>query len=137
MKKKIIIGILILVIIIVIVITTMNWIGRKPFAKLATSEVTSAEILLIPPETRIEITDSDNVNELVDILNELVVYREDEAGREYEGQLVQVTFTLNNGETFEVGAFNPFLFVNEKCYRTKYEPCERLSGFGNKMLNDR
>lgn len=134
MKKKIAIAIFLLILVIMIVLE-MNWFGRKPFENLSTSEVVSAEIFIIPPDSTIKLIDSEDINELVDILNELVIYREDESGREYSGQLVQVTVTLKNGKTFDVGAYNPFLFVNKKCYRTKYEPCERLNAFGNRILN--
>lgn len=110
--------------------------GTKPFARLSANEIVSAELFLIPPETTIKLTDKEDIAKLTDILNEIIIYREDNSGREYCGQLVQVTITLKNDETYIIGAYNPFLFLNDKCYRTKYEPCEKLNAFGNRILNE-
>ena len=128
MNKRIIIVVSILLLIWVILFNTF---GRKPFAKLSASEIVSAELFIIPPEKNIDLRDEEDIAELTDILNEIVIYREDNSGREYAGQLVQVTIILKNGETHTIGAYNPFLFLNGKCYRTKYEPSQKLNAFGN------
>lgn len=135
MNKRIIIVVSILIIGILVVIL-FNTFGRKPFAKLSASEIVSAELFIIPPEKNIDLRDEEDIAELTDILNEIVIYREDNSGREYAGQLLQVTIILKNGETHTIGAYNPFLFLNGKCYRTKYEPCQRLNAFGNRILNE-
>ena len=136
MNKRIIIVVSILIIGILVVIL-FNTFGRKPFAKLSASEIVSAELFIIPPEKNIDLRDEEDIAELTDILNEIVIYREDNSGREYAGQLVQVTIILKNGETHTIGAYNPFLFLNGKCYRTKYEPSQKLNAFGNGILNAR
>ena len=135
MNKRIIIVVSILIIGILVVIL-FNTFGRKPFAKLSASEIVSAELFFIQPEKNIDMRDEEDIAELTDILNEIVIYREDNSGREYAGQLVQVTIILKNGETHTIGAYNPFLFLNGKCYRTKYEPCQKLNAFGNRILNE-
>jgi len=135
MNRKIIIVVSILIFGILSVILFSTF-GRKPFAKLSATEIISAELFIIPPEKIIDLTDEEDIEELTDILNEIVIYREDNSGREYVGQLVQVTIILKNGETHAIGAYNPFLFLNGKCYRTKYEPCEKLNAFGNRILNE-
>ena len=75
--------------------------------------------------------------ELTDILNEIIIYREDNSGREYDGQFVQVTITLKNGETHIISAYGSFLFLDGRCYLTKYEPSQKLNAFGNRILNER
>ena len=135
MKRKSIITACVLVI-AVLAVVLLNPFGKKPFAKLSADEIVSAELFLIPPETTIKLTEKEDLAELTDILNELVIYRKDDSGRDYNGQLVQVTITLKNGQTHIVGAFNPFLFLNNNCYRTKYEPCEKLNVFGNRILKE-
>ena len=135
MNKKIFIVISVLILGILVVILS-NKFGTKPFAKLSPSEIMSAEFLIIPPEKTIDLTDEEDIAELTDILNEIVIYQEDNSGRDYEGQLVQVTIVLKSGETHTIGAYNPFLFLDGKCYRTKYEPCEKLNAFGNRILNE-
>lgn len=135
MNKKIIIVISILVLGILALISFSTF-KRKPFTKLSATEIVSAELFIIPPEKVIDLTDEEDIDELTDILNEIVIYREDNSGREYAGQLVQVTIILKNDETHTIGAYNPFLFLNGKCYRTKYEPCQKLKAFGNRILNE-
>lgn len=136
MDKKLFIVVCILVLGILTVIL-FNTFGRKPFAKLSADEIVSAELFIVPPDETVRLTDKEDILELTDILNEVTIYREDNSGREYEGQLVQVTIELKNGETHTIGAYNPFLFLNGKCYRTKYEPCQELNAFGNRILNEK
>jgi len=61
--------------------------GTKPFAKLRSEDIISAEFYLVPPGKTIQLTNRDSVSKLCSILNELVIYREDDSGREYMGQL--------------------------------------------------
>lgn len=119
----------------ILTIVLLNALGTKPFAKLTADEVMSAELYIVPPNSTVTITDSEDIAELTDILNEIVIYQKDDSGREYDGQLVQATITLKKGETHVIGAYSPFLFLNGTCYRTKYEPCQKLNSFGNRILN--
>ncbi len=135
-KKKYIITACVLVLVI-LTFVLLNTFGTKPFAKLSANEVVSAELFVVPPETTISLTDKDDIAELTDILNKIIIYQEDNSGREYDGQLVQVTIILENGERHIIGAYGSFLFLNGKCYRTKYEPSQKLNAFGNRILNER
>lgn len=136
MSRKLIIVICIL---ILGILTGMlfSTLGRKPFAELSANEIVSVELFIIPPDEKVILTDKEDINELTNILKEVTIYREDDSGREYEGQLVQVTIELKNGETHTIGAYGSFLFLNGKCYRTKYEPSQKLNAFGNGILNAR
>ena len=136
MSKKLIIDICILVLGILTVML-FSTIGKKPFAKLSANEIVSAELFIIPPDEKVSLTDKEDISELTNILNEVTIYREDNSGREYAGQLVQVTIELKNGETHTIGAYGSFLFLNGRCYRTKYEPSQKLNAFGNRILNAR
>ncbi len=135
-KKKFIITACVLVLGI-LTIVLLNAFGTKPFSKLSANEVVSAELFIVPPETTLSLTDKKDFVELTDILNEIIIYREDNSGREYDGQLVQVTIVLKNGETHTIGAYGSFLFLDGKCYHTKFEPSQKLNAFGNRILNKR
>ncbi len=111
--------------------------GTKPFDTLSPQEIVSAEILLIPPDQTIPLSAQDKIAELCEVLRELVIYRVDESGREYDGQLVQATITLRGGKVHTIGAYGTFLFLDGTCYRTKYEPSERLNSFGNSLRNNK
>ena len=43
------------------------------------------------------------------------------------------TLTMADGSTEEIIAYNPFVIINGVGYRTKYEPCEKLSQFANTL----
>ncbi len=105
--------------------------GTKPFKALSPHEIVSAEIFLIPPEQTIYLTDSEQIAALCEVLQGFVIYQVDNSGREYVGQLVQATITLENGTTRTIGAYGTFLFLDGTCYRTKYEPSQRMNAFGN------
>ncbi len=137
MNKKVIIILILLIAIITIIwlFSSEEVLGKKPFNNLKYSDVSSIGVLAIPPNKAMIIEDDEQVKELVDILNTVVIYRKDESGRNYFGQLVQFTLTMKDGKTIQVGAYNPFVFIDGKCYKTKYEPCEKLNNLGNRLIN--
>lgn len=107
--------------------------GSRPLAELAVPDIRKAEVELFPPGVRFTLT-PEEVEELVPLLNELVVYRrEDDSWRDYSGQLCLFTLTLADGRQTTVQAYNPFLILDGAAWRTQYEPCEALSHFANTL----
>lgn len=135
MKKKLII-VSSIILLIICTIVLINPFKTKPFAKIKAEDIESVELFLIPPNRTISVTDHTAIAMLTEILKEIELYQEDDSGRDYNGQLVQFTIVLKNGETHRIGAYNPFLFLNDKCYRTKYGPCEKLNALGNQLFNE-
>lgn len=129
-KKKLLISFACIILLVAVLLILKPW-GTKPFKALSPQEITSAEIFLIPPEQTIYLTDSEQIAALCEVLQGLVIYQVDDSGREYDGQLVQATITLQDGSTHTIGAYGTFLFLDGTCYRTKYEPSERMNAFGN------
>ncbi|GMQ64455.1 hypothetical protein [Vallitalea maricola] len=41
---------------------------------------------------------------------------------------------MKDGNVIEIGSYNPFSFIDGKCYKTKYEPCEKLNSLGSKLI---
>ncbi len=117
----------------VLVVTGLMY-GDKPFAKLDATDVASAKLLILPPQKEVVIQDEKNLSELVDILNTIKTYDTSDSGEDYVGQLVRFTLTLKDGSQVSVGAYNPFLYINEVCYKTRYGACQRLNAFGNRLL---
>lgn len=134
MKKKILLTLCALTLMAIAFIVCLHPFGTRPFSKISREDITSASLFLIPPQVTVTLTEEEDFTELAGILKELVIYREDDSGREYNGQLVQVTVTLKDGSTHTIGAYNPFLFLDGKCFRTKYAPCESLNAFENRII---
>ena len=103
-----------------------------PYQDLNASDVVSAAVHLSPPDQTVQITD---IEELVSYLNEVVIYKEDQSYTEYSGQAVTFTLTMADGSQEEITAYDPFIIINGTGYRTKYEPCEQLNRYANKLLN--
>lgn len=136
MSKKI--GNVLIAFLILVTATTLLYLkpwGTKPFAKLSLEQIMSAEVFLIPPSQTIVIQVQEDIKELCGILQEITLYRKDDSGRDYNGQLVQVTLALSDGTSHTIGALGSFLFLDDVCYRTKYEPSEKLNSFGNRLRN--
>lgn len=106
--------------------------GKMPYQDLKASEVVSAAVRLSPPDETVPIADPE---ELVALLKEVVIYREDDSYTEYSGQAVTFTLTMADGSQVELTAFSPFVIINGTGYRAEYEPCERLSRYANQLLN--
>lgn len=96
------------------------------------AQIVSAKVLLTPPDKTIEI---ENIQELVEYLNDVVVYNEDNSYTEYDGQGVVFTLTMVDGTQTDIMAYNPFIVIDGIGYKTKYEPCEALNSYANELLN--
>ncbi len=129
-RGRIIAGCLIVAAIGLFVVFTCS--GRKPYKDLEASDIVSATVHLIPPDKTIQIA---QVQDLVEYLNEIVIYHKDNTYTEYSGQAVVFTLAMADGSKEEIMAYNPFVVRNGTGYRAKYEPCEKLNQYANALLN--
>ena len=118
----------------VICIVGIHFIGRKPFKNLKSSDIASATVHLEPPNETIVIT---NVSELTADLNEVVIYNRDQSYHNYVGQAVTFTLTMSDGTQMKVMAYNPFIVIDGTGYKTKYEPCEKLNQYANRLMDEK
>ena len=82
------------------------------------------------------LTDAE-AGELLPLLQKVVLYQGDNSYTDYAGQAVVFDVTLRDGSTTQVVAYNPFVIIDGVGYRTKYEPCEALNAFANRLLRER
>ena len=106
--------------------------GKMPYRDLKASDIVSAAVYLSPPDETVQITD---IEELVSYLSEVAIYHEDNSYTDYCGQSVVFTLTMADGDQEKITACNPFVIIDGTGYKAKYEPCERLSRYANKLLN--
>lgn len=131
--KKIIIPICVLIIIVAVALLVCPRVtGSKPFAKITADDVLRVSVQLLPPDETVEVV---KIEKLVAALNDVVVYGKDNSYKEYHGQAVIYTITFTDGKELVVNAYNPFIIIDGIGYKTKYEPCERLSQIGNNLAN--
>ncbi len=107
--------------------------GERPFQSLTADEIASASVRMSPPFQTVEITD---LCELTEYLNDVVIYEEDNAYSEYDGQACTFTVTKTDGTVMTIMAYNPFLVIDGVGYRCAYEPCEALNNYANRLCND-
>ena len=119
-----------LVVLFLIISILIVFMGRKPFKNI---EITSASVQLLPPDETIQIVD---VEELEELLKNVIIYKRDDSFTEYTGQAVVFTITKNDSSTIEVTAYNPFIIIDGKGYKCKYEPCEKLNSYANELWNN-
>lgn len=113
---------------------SFGYLGKKPFKHLNTDSIRNADVFVIPPQKTVAINDKETLAELAEILSRVTIYRQDDSGRDYVGQLVQYTITLATGDTHEIGAYGRFIYIDNVCYITKYKPSEELNALGNKII---
>ena len=106
--------------------------GKMPYKDLKASDIVSVAVYLSPPDETVQIT---NAKELVSYLRKVTIYNEDTSYTYYCGQPVMFTLTMADGSQEKITACNPFVIINGIGYKTKYEPCEQLSRYANKLLN--
>ena len=106
--------------------------GRKPYKDLEAAQIVSATVQLSPPGKTIQITET---KELVDLLKDVVIYNKDNSYTDYSGQGVTFTLVMIDG-TQTIMEYNPFLVIDGASYKTKYEPCEALNHYANRLLEE-
>lgn len=126
-SRRKIIWIILLMVLLVLAAGAAVFMGRKPFKDLNIASVT---VKLSPPDETIQIAEPEALEEL---LEDVVIYRQDDSYREYAGQAVTFSLTLEDGSQMLVTAYNPFIIIDGVGYRCKYEPCERLSSYANRL----
>ncbi len=137
MKKKHMIIFLITITILIIGFYVFKVsLGNRPFKDLSISDISEVSVQLIPPDETFELKSSE-IAKLVNILQTVVTYRQDDSYKDYSGQAVVFTLTKTDGTQIVVNAYNPFIIINNIGYKTKYEPCQELNSFGNDMLRTR
>ena len=107
--------------------------GKKPYKDLDVSEILSATVRLVPPDKTVKIVE---LEELAGYLNDVVIYNMDNSYGEYSGQGVIFTLIMTDGTQTEIMAYNPFLVLDGVGYKTKYEPCEMLNRYANRLLSE-
>lgn len=131
-KKRLIFSLTIIILLTALAIFGLyHFLGKKPFANINEEDISSASVQLMPPNKTIQITE---LSELADVLKDIVIYNKDDSYKEYDGQAVIFTITMTDGTKTVINAYNPFVVIDGIGYRTKYEPCERLSQFANDLL---
>ena len=110
--------------------------GKKPYRGLDAEQIAFAQVRISPPDTALEITE---IPELVQYLEDTVIYYRDlsYADSAYCGQACTFTLTMKDGTQTEIMAFYPFLVINGAAYRAKYESCEALNRYANRLLESR
>ena len=107
--------------------------GRKPYKDLETAQIVSATVQLSPPGKIIQITET---KELVNLLKDIVVYNKDNSYTDYSGQGITFTLVMIDGTQTSIMEYNPFLVIDGASYKTKYEPCEALNHYANRLLEE-
>ena len=97
-KKRLMIAIACIILVGIAVIVFSQQ-GKKPYKDLDAAQIVSAKVLLTPPDKTIEI---ENIQELVEYLNDVVVYNEDNSYTEYDGQGVVFTLTMVDGTRYRL-----------------------------------
>lgn len=133
MKKKKA-GVAIIICALAVCVVGASWLmvrGKKPYQNLDASQIVSATIRLEPPDKTIPIIE---IPELAAYLRDVVIYNKDNSYTEYSGQGVTFTLTMSDGTQTQIMAYNPFLVIDGVGYKTKYEPCEALNNYANRLL---
>ena len=112
-------------------LTGCSCVGIQPYRDLTAAEISSATVYLQPPDKTLQV---DELDRLISLLQDVVIYGEDNSYTEYAGQAVTVQLTMCDGTQTNITAYNPFLVIDGVGYRTKYEPCEALNSYGNRLM---
>lgn len=106
--------------------------GTKLYQDLTTEEISSATVLLQPPDKTVQV---EKLDKLVALLQDLVIYEEDNSYTEYAGQAVTIQLIMSDGSRTSITEYNPFLIIDGVGYQAEYEACEALNRYANELLH--
>lgn len=132
MKKKSLIVVLTILIIAGIGIVLVLFGGKKTYKDLRAPDISSATVMLQPENKTVNIIE---IPELEDYLNEIVIYGKSDSYKEQNGQTITFTLTMVDGSKEEIAVIGSFIVINGTGYKAKYEPCEKIINYANKLLN--
>lgn len=128
-KKTSLSAMLVVMLVVCVVIGTSNW-SKKPFEDLAREDIRSVSVLLSPSGAQI-VLDEGQIDDLVDLLREVVIYQRDASA--YVGQSVSFSITRTDGTQLSITQCSPVLGIDGVFYRAEYAPCEALNWFANHL----
>ena len=132
-KRTLTIFLMCILLVAIFVIGFATFGGKKPYKDLDEAQIASVTVHLIPPDATIQITER---GEFVAYLKDIVIYNEDNSYTDYTGQSVTFTLTMTDGTQTSIKECNPFFVIDGVAYKTKYEPCEALNNYANRLLAD-
>ena len=106
--------------------------NEKPYKDLVASDVVSATVTFSPPNKTVQI---DDIEKLVSLLRDIVIYEKDNSYSEYNGQSVLFTLTMTDGRKEQARPFGDFFVINGTGYKTQYKHSEKLSNYANELLD--
>ena len=133
MKKRALILLLACTLLLGVFVFVAASVGKRPYKDLDASKIFMAVVHLTPPDKTVLIPD---IEELAEYLRDVVIYNLDNSYREYAGQGVIFTLTMTDGTQTDVMAYAPFLVIDGVGYKTKYQPCEALNSYANRLLRE-
>ncbi len=119
---------------VILVLAVMLWTSarsQKPFSDLYTEDVASASVQITPPGISIAL-EEDEIEEMVELLQDVVVYQRDSAS--YVGQQ-SATFSVikTTGSIMEVTITSTVIGIDGDYYRAEEASCEALTQFANNL----
>ena len=135
-KRRMLAVVAVLAAVFVVAVVKTRLIGQKPFRSWEKADIAQVELTLTPPDQSFVLTDAE-AGELLPLLQKVVLYQGDNSYTDYAGPAVVFDLPMQAGPTTQVGAYNPFVLLDGVGYRTKYEPCEALNAFANRLLSER
>lgn len=123
--KKLIIGIISITIIFVIAIVFFNW-GKKLLKNLNVSDITSIEVVALPPNEVKYIDKQEDIENIISKLKKVIIYNKIEQN-DYYGQTIIYILVMNDGSKRQIMISNPIVEIDGVLYKTKYAPAEALN----------
>ena len=108
--------------------------GARPVPGIDAGDVSSVLVTVRPQDRELLVKDSEQIKEIVGIINAVVTYEKSDDRREYAGQYAGLALHMKTGENIEVAAYNPLIIINGQGCKTEYEPCEKLNAIANRLL---
>lgn len=104
----------------------------QPFKELTTEEVNSAKVQLLPPDETIQVSDTET---LVNLLNNVTIYDEDDAYKDLCGQSIRYTIEKNDGDSLTVTYFGGCMIIDGVGYKCENSSYDDLWSFAKNLQN--
>ncbi len=131
-RKIVVIG-LVLVLIVIAFMVGRRVLGRKLFGDLNSGEIRSISLQIPSSEESVKLN---NLDEVVDALNDIVVYRAADSMEVSEGKSAIYRVTFADGYQMAIGVVDSYISVDGFRYKAKAGSCERLLRLAEEAMGE-
>lgn len=108
-------------------------VNKKIFENIVVEDIREIKLFIEAPGFE-KILSNEEIKELISIFDKMIIYEPIIVDESLSGQMVQIKITKSDDSIVILKSITPYFIINDIWYSAKYESCEELNQFTNKII---